>query len=122
MLFQVREIFTALHEELDTHIMKEELILFAAIGKLESGLHPPVSSIDPPIAHMEYEHENAGGALVEMRRMTLDYAIPDFACDTYHALFSALIDLEADLHQHIHLETTSCSRGRRSSNPERLTN
>ena len=35
-LFQVREVFTALREELESHMMKEELILFPAIGKLEA--------------------------------------------------------------------------------------
>jgi regulator of cell morphogenesis and NO signaling len=104
VLFQVREIFTALHEELDTHMMKEDLLLFPAIGKLESGSHPPVSSIDRPIHRMEDEHESADRALVEMRRLTRDYAIPDFACSSYRALFAALRELECDLHRHIHLE------------------
>ena len=104
VLFQVREIFTALDEELDTHMMKEELLLFPAIGKLESGLHPPVPSIDRPISRMQHEHESTAEALVEMRRVTRDYAIPDFACSSYRALFAALVELESDLHRHIHLE------------------
>jgi len=53
---------------------------------------------------MEYEHESAGRALAQMRHLTLDYYIPEEACNTYRALFAALIELEADLHQHIHLE------------------
>lgn len=104
VLFQVREIFTALHDELDTHMMKEELILFPAIGKLEGGLHPPVAAVDQPITRMEHEHENAGRALVEMRRLTRDYTLPGDACNAYRALFAALVALESDLHRHIHLE------------------
>ena len=36
--------------------------------------------------------------------MTRDYTIPVEACNAYRALFAALIELETDLHQHIHLE------------------
>jgi len=36
VLYQVREIFTALREELDAHMMREELILFPAISELEA--------------------------------------------------------------------------------------
>ena len=39
-----------------------------------------------------------------MRHLTRDYYIPEEACNTYRALFAALIELEADLHEHIHLE------------------
>ena len=36
--------------------------------------------------------------------LTRNYRIPDEACNTYRALFTALIELENDLHQHAHLE------------------
>jgi regulator of cell morphogenesis and NO signaling len=108
VLFQVREVFTMLQEELDDHMMKEELILFPVIGKLEAaaikGVPTQCGSIQHPIARMEYEHESVGRALLQLRHLTLDYTIPDEACNTYRALFAALIELEADLHQHIHLE------------------
>jgi regulator of cell morphogenesis and NO signaling len=107
-LFQVREIFTMLREELDDHMMKEELILFPVIGKLEvaalKGVASPCGSITPPIASLESEHESAGRALLQIRHLTHDYTLPEEACNTYRAMFSALIELEADLHQHIHLE------------------
>jgi hypothetical protein len=57
-----------------------------------------------PIARAEHEHESAGRVLAQMRHLTLDYYIPEEACNTHRALFAALIELEADLHQHIHLE------------------
>ena len=108
VLDQVREVFTMLQEELDHHMMKEELILFPVIGKLEAaaleGVKASCGPIEHPIARMEYEHESAGRALLQMRHLTHDYTIPDEACNTYRALFAALIELEADLHQHIHLE------------------
>ena len=39
-----------------------------------------------------------------MRQATCDYSLPEGACNTYRALFHGLQELEADLHQHIHLE------------------
>ena len=44
------------------------------------------------------------GRVAEMRQLTRDYAIPAEACNTYRALFAALVELESDLHRHIHLE------------------
>jgi regulator of cell morphogenesis and NO signaling len=104
-LAEVSEVFEVLKEELDAHLMKEEMILFPAIVRIEAGSNAGVPcSIEHPIARMEYEHESAGRALAQMRHLTLDYYISDEACNTYRALFAALIELEGDLHQHIHLE------------------
>jgi len=104
-LGEVKEVFEILREELESHLMKEELILFPAIARLEAGDGSGAPcSIEHPIARMEYEHESAGRALAQIRHLTLDYYIPEEACNTYRALFAALIELEADLHQHIHLE------------------
>jgi regulator of cell morphogenesis and NO signaling len=64
----------------------------------------PFCCIEHPIGRMEHEHESAGRALVQLRQFTHDYTIPVEACNTYRALFAALIELETDLHQHIHLE------------------
>jgi regulator of cell morphogenesis and NO signaling len=104
-LAEANEVFAVLKEELDAHLMKEEMILFPAITKLEAGSSAGTPfPIEHPIARMEYEHESAGRALAQMRHLTLDYYIPEEACNTYRALFGALIELEGDLHQHIHLE------------------
>jgi len=105
VLVEVSEIFGILKEELDAHLMKEEMILFPTIGKLEAGGSSGAPcSIEHPIARMEYEHESAGRALAQMRHLTRDYYIPDEACNTYRALFATLVELESDLHEHIHLE------------------
>jgi regulator of cell morphogenesis and NO signaling len=104
-LAEVSEVFEVLKEELDAHLMKEEMILFPAITRIEAGSSSGAPcSIEHPIARMEWEHESAGRALAQMRHLTLDYYIPEEACNTYRALFAALIELEGDLHQHIHLE------------------
>ena len=86
--------------------MREELILFPAIAELETaaGETVPFCCIERPIARMQHEHEGASRALAQMRQFTRDYMIPVETCNTYRALFAALMDLETDLHQHINLE------------------
>jgi regulator of cell morphogenesis and NO signaling len=103
--------FEALKQELESHLMKEEMVLFPIIRKLEgagqSGAAPALShcgSIGNPIRVMEHEHESAGRALEQMRALTCDYSVPADACNTYRGLFYGLQQLETDLHQHIHLE------------------
>ncbi len=103
--------FDALRAELEAHLMKEEQILFPAIkgidGFLSGRNERPVvhcGSVAHPIRQMEHEHDGAGAALAAMRELTGNYTPPDDACQTFKALYEALEALEADLHQHIHLE------------------
>jgi regulator of cell morphogenesis and NO signaling len=91
------ETFEALRQELEAHMMKEEMVLFPMI-RAGSG------SVTNPIRVMEHEHDSAGLALDRMRAVTGNYALPADACNSYRALYAGLQELEADLHQHIHLE------------------
>jgi regulator of cell morphogenesis and NO signaling len=107
----VRQTFTALAEELTLHLMKEEQILFPYIvrGEESSAQHEPAppscfGSVENPIRMMMSEHDQAGEALREMRRLTADYKLPEDACTSFRALYRLLQEFEADLHQHIHKE------------------
>ncbi len=40
----------------------------------------------------------------ELRALTSDFTPPDWACNTYKALFVSLAEFESDLHIHVHLE------------------
>lgn len=108
-LVELSRVFTAMKEELEAHMRKEELVLFPAIKRLEqhslreSADHPSLG-LDQPIQAMEEEHRSAGEALRRMRWLTADYQSPADACNTYRALLAGLRDLESDLHQHIHKE------------------
>jgi regulator of cell morphogenesis and NO signaling len=53
---------------------------------------------------MEFEHDDAGEILAQLRELTDDYTPPEWACNTYRALLDALMTFELDLHQHIHKE------------------
>lgn len=110
-LIGLPEVFAALRSELEMHMEKEERILFPVIAAYESAAHAgsplpqtPFRTIGNPIRMMEAEHDSAGNALAEIRRITSDYAIPDYACITYKSLMAGLQELERDLHMHIHLE------------------
>lgn len=104
-LVEVFQIFCGLEDELNSHLAKEEQILFPAISTMtreESG----GMCLDGPIACMLHEHDDAGQALAKLHELTNGYQSPADACNTYRALFAGLADLEADLHRHIHLENS----------------
>jgi regulator of cell morphogenesis and NO signaling len=99
--------YRAMKEELDGHLLKEEMILFPLIRALESGFERRnfyCGSVQNPIRMMVMEHDSAGGALARMRQLTASYTPPPDACNTFRAFYFELAAMEADLHQHIHLE------------------
>lgn len=111
MLQQVRQVFDGLRVELDEHLAKEEQILFPgilAIDGYQAGRNErPVihcGRVVYPMQQMEVEHDSAGEALARLRSLTDNYQLPDDGCATFQALYDALQALEADLHEHIHLE------------------
>ncbi len=99
---------SALAAELTHHFICEENILFPYIAKLEqegqAALPPMFGSISQPIQKMMMDHDRAGDELRHIRTLTNNYQPPQEACTTFRALYRALEELEADLHQHIHLE------------------
>ena len=101
--------FRPMKEELDGHLLKEEMVLFPLIRRLESGGSPPdggfhCGSVQNPIRVMLMEHDSAGDALARMRQLTAGYSLPADACATWRAFYAGLAEMERDLHQHIHLE------------------
>lgn len=102
-LVEVLEVFSAMSEELQLHIIKEEQVLFPAVIAMSRGELAPVP-LDGPIGCMIHEHEDAGRALAQLNELTRGYTPPADACNTYRALFAGLAELEQDLHTHIHLE------------------
>ena len=110
-LLRLREVFSGLAEELTTHLMKEEMVLFPYILRMEEAvvakgpvLPPPFGTVRNPVTMMRNEHDGAGSALRNMREVANGYAAPPDACGSFQTLYQALAAFEADLHQHIHLE------------------
>jgi regulator of cell morphogenesis and NO signaling len=113
MLVELDDVFVGLREEIESHLMKEEQVLFPYIRQIESavaaGQEMPrmhCGSIANPINQMEHEHEEAGKALAQMRILTGNYTPPPDACPTFCTLYEALEAMERDLHEHIHLENS----------------
>jgi len=92
------DVYLGMKTELDAHMMKEEQILFPMIV---GGQGPNAGA---PISVMEHEHDSAGNALRQINELTDGYTVPDYACNTWRALWVGLDELEQALHEHIHLE------------------
>lgn len=107
----LQETLRGLREELESHMMKEERVLFPSVERLEALAAEggrlaasPFGSIQAPIGMMEHEHEIAGQALARLRELTGGYVPPADACNTFRGLYHGLGELEKALHEHIHLE------------------
>jgi regulator of cell morphogenesis and NO signaling len=112
-LLHVRASFQGLAQELTLHMMKEEMVLFPFIMRMETSvlqkasvLPAPFGSVQNPVATMEHEHDSASNALRAMRGASSWYTAPSGACVSYQTLYTALTEFDADLHQHFHLENS----------------
>ncbi|KKO46786.1 regulator of cell morphogenesis and NO signaling [Arsukibacterium ikkense] len=85
-----------MYQELESHMVKEEQILFPMLA---GGIYPA-----GPISVMEEEHLQHGDALETLDKLTNNIRLPDGACNTWTALYLALQELKEDLMQHILLE------------------
>lgn len=110
-LLHIQSQFLNLRAELESHMMKEERILFPYITRLEGAViehrpapFAPFGEVRNPIEAMMREHDAAGDILKSIRELSNDFATPQDGCLSYHTLYNALEELEKDLHQHIHLE------------------
>lgn len=110
-LLKIKPVFHNLRAELEQHMLKEERVLFPYMERMESAFDqnqplpaPPFGTVRNPVRVMTEEHDAAGECLREMRDLSSNYAVPPDVCISYQTLYSALGALEADLHQHIHLE------------------
>lgn len=104
----VLAVFEPFTQELMSHMMKEERVLFPMIRAMESGEEHIAGhcggTIANPVRMMEHEHDDAGEALRRMNELTNGYTPPADACNTFRAALDGLRELEADMHQHVHKE------------------
>lgn len=85
-----------MQQELESHMMKEEQILFPMLC---NGFYPA-----GPIHVMQHEHLQHGDALGDMLKLAHELQLPDGACNTWTALYLGLNELKEDLMEHILLE------------------
>ena len=81
---------TMLHEELSSHMMKEEQILFPMI---KQGMG---SQAMGPISVMESEHDEAGELLEVIKHTTNNVTPPPEACTTWKAMYNGINELIDD--------------------------
>jgi regulator of cell morphogenesis and NO signaling len=108
-LREVCEIFKTLKEEMESHMVKEEHILFPLCRKLDvADTLPkmPCGSIGNPIEVMMSEHADTGDELARIRVLTDEFVCPPDACNTFRAMYDSLQQLERDMHQHVHKENS----------------
>jgi regulator of cell morphogenesis and NO signaling len=106
-LVEIHRIVLALRAELESHMAKEEQVLFPFCRRLDTAEELPPShcgTVRNPIEVMVREHDDAGEALARIRELTNGYAPPPDACNTFRATYDALHELERDMHQHVHKE------------------
>jgi regulator of cell morphogenesis and NO signaling len=110
-LADVAYAFDRLAVDLLPHMNREERVLFPYVAAMERAeaanerpSTPAFATIKNPVRVMSLEHDAAGETLAELRMATGGYAVPEDACLSFRALYEGLRDLEADLHEHIHLE------------------
>ena len=110
-LFNLQLLFRELAADLETHMAKEERVLFPYVARMEAAatqnvplFKPPFGTVANPVRMMMLEHDRAGEILKEIRTLSSNYTPPGDGCISYQTLYTALKELEKDLHQHIHLE------------------
>lgn len=106
-LHEIRRVFEVFQMEMLSHLDEEDRVVFPAIRKLESITGAgavPDENLSALLPKLESEHEGAGAALGHFRELSDSYSPPDWACNTFRALYDGLAQLERQTHQHVHLE------------------
>lgn len=103
-LVTIYQKFVELSIEMNDHMFDEENRVFPAIKKLIADPTKEPAKLIPMIMELEDEHSAAGNLMAEIRSLTNNFTVPDWACNTYRVAFQELEAFENDLHQHVHLE------------------
>ncbi len=111
-LIQLNGLLVKMAEELESHMVKEEEVVFPCLRKLWDSRRKRKKLENPffqggqedPVHVLVWEHGMTGEEWQEIHRLTKDYTTPADACVSYRSLYQGLKELEDDLHRHIHLE------------------
>ncbi len=95
------EHLASMAQELESHMRKEELVLFPLILRGEAAMGAKAAM---PIGVMRGEHDDHGAALRRLCALTHDFSPPRAACTTWRALYTGLRAFRDDLIAHIHTE------------------
>jgi regulator of cell morphogenesis and NO signaling len=103
---KIAALYEKMAADLQPHLMKEEGILFPAIKAYVKDKNQafPFGTLEAPMHMMEHEHEEVGVYAKEIMALSNNFTTPEWACNTYKALYFKLDEFINDLFQHIHLE------------------
>lgn len=111
MLKRLSETFDTLVDGLFGHMSRQEQDLFPLIACLEAfaagrAPRPKVrpGTLENAVTQFKRLHGSAAGSLAAIRDLTEDYSWPDRSQTSVNLLYGSLIELEDDLHEHIHYE------------------
>jgi regulator of cell morphogenesis and NO signaling len=99
-LRELDEAVAALAEALLDHLDDEERTLFPALGDRRA----TAAETATLLSAMHDEHLAVSRMLERVRAAAEDFTLPDWACNSYRALFRELAALEGDVFTHVHLE------------------
>ncbi len=108
-LAKLREAFAVFDTDMTAHLKEEDDVVFPAIRSLEAISNRPNGSLlalPAALEKLEREHDGAGAALQQFKFLTDNYTAPDWACNTFRALYAAFAHLEKDMHQHVSKENS----------------
>lgn len=94
------DLLAMMFDDLEGHQQREEQVLFPL---LQAGGSPLARF---PIARMMTEHADVEAQLDRLRSLTRDFSQPPGACATWSALSRICRKLDADLREHMRLEST----------------
>ncbi|MDT8416482.1 MAG: iron-sulfur cluster repair di-iron protein [Lutibacter sp.] len=99
---EIAKLFSNISSELTSHMGKEEFILFPAI-KAKADNHNFEVDVKT-MSLIEDEHEEVGEMIKKIQELSDNFTTPEWACNTFKALYFKLEEFTNDLYQHIHLE------------------
>jgi regulator of cell morphogenesis and NO signaling len=106
-LLEVRRVFETFSAAMTSHTNEEEARIFPAIRHLQQAngsARAEAAQLKGELDKLESEHDRAGATLVRLQELTDNYVPPEWACNTFRALYDGLAKLEQDTHQHVHKE------------------
>jgi regulator of cell morphogenesis and NO signaling len=105
-LLKIRAVFEQFATAMTAHTTDEELRVFPAIRRLEGPFDATTEAapLKATLEKLEAEHDGAGAALEELHELTDNFNPPEWACNTFRALYDGLKALDRETHQHVHKE------------------
>lgn len=106
-LVELAKVFAEFRAEINSHMLKEEMMLFPEIRAVEAtdpADRAVSNSMGTKISMMEQEHDQAALALERFSSLTDNFAPLDEHCTKHRALFIGLKELIENTHQHISKE------------------